>query len=82
MLDVASHHSGWSLNRPPCVKKSESESFIRLQSIQLPHVSLIFETLEIHKSFCMAFSAGEFLDVAYDSKPIYIYKYTYVYIPV
>ena len=56
--NVASHHSDWSLNGPPCGKEEWNPS-LQLQRIQDSHVRFALDFSGIvHVSFYMVFQIG------------------------
>jgi hypothetical protein len=46
VLDVASHHSGWSLNRPPCRKRKSGDPSLSCSWFRISHVRFALEFLE------------------------------------
>ena len=82
VLDVASHHSGWSLNRPPCRKRKSGHHSLSCSWFRISHVSFALGFLETSHVgfFCTLVFIGAFPEVAYDVLYICIYMYMYVYV--
>ena len=77
VLDVASHHSGWSLNRPPCRKRKSGHHSLSCSWFRISHVSFALGFLETSH---VGFFARWFSLARFPKLRMMYYIYVYIYI--